>query len=898
MTRRHLLGGVILLLGIAPAPTLSQIPAAKKQPHPCAENKAKMLSGVREAIAAQTANQADYDVAFYDIDISIDPVGRTVSGTVAMTAEVLSTTLTYCDINLLDNMTVTQVSNTSGALSFTHSGDILSVTLDRAYSQGESFSVTVQYGGTPNPTGFGSFEFDTMDGYDVIWSLSEPFGARSWWPCKDVPSDKADSVDVHATVPAGLIVASNGTLESITNNGATDTYWWQERYPIATYLVSVAIHPYVTFSDWYRYSPTDSMEVQNYAFASHYEFVKDYYAQAVPMIETFAALFGQYPFVHEKYGHAEIKRGGGMEHQTITSLFGANEYLVVHELAHQWWGDYITCEDFHHIWMNEGFATYCEALWMEARYGEARYQTHMAENRYFGGGTIYVPNTTDVARIFDGNLSYNKGSWVLHMLRHVVGNATFFSILQAYYNDADRRYGTATTEQFRDICESVSGLDLDRFFHQWIYEEYFPEYALQWSAAPVGGSWDVTVTIDQLQTNYIFQMPIDVEVHSSAGDATTVVVWDSLATQAFAINVPYEPAYVVLDPGQWILHKETVVDPRLDHGILVVNDVDFDAFGGPMTTAYEDSAFWGSHPITFWDCFQETALGYPSNLPAPIGHGAVPASVLGMYSAVVWLGNDYNNDATHWLDTDIPGYLDTGGNVLLLTRRGDYFLDESLSAYLGITWRQTDATIRSCLSTYPGLDDMSLLGTQSYCAFFDTTLASGESRLLFIDTTSYPASAHGVGVWRKPVGGAGVREDGGQMVFISGRPYRYDHDNLRGNLEFILSDFFGEPYSGPVAAKEAPAGPPFALGQNVPNPFNPHTTIRFAIPETRAVTLRIYDVAGRLVTTLAERRYPAGTHVLTWDGTDRRGSAVASGVYFYKIIAGRDAATRKMVLLR
>jgi len=875
----------------------AQIPSLEQPQHECAKGKIEAFSRLQGAIASETQSQAGYDVIFYDIDITIDPSDSTVAGTVTMTAEVTSMALSQVDINLLDNMSVTQVIGSSGILAFTHSNDMIEVTLDRPYTSGETFDVTIEYSGTPVGSGFGSFVFDTQDGQDAIWSLSEPFGAREWWPCKDIPSDKADSVDVKVTVPTGLIVASNGNLKSLTNNGATDTYWWQERYPIASYLVSVAIHPYLTFSHWYHYSPTDSMEVQNYVFASHYEGVQENYALTVPMIEAFAGYFGEYPFIDEKYGHAEFTRGGGMEHQTITSLWGSAEYLIAHELAHQWFGDYVTCENFHHIWMNEGFATYSEALWLESQYGETQYHSDMASKKYFGAGTVYVPDTSDEGRIFDYGLSYAKGSWVLHMLRHVVGDATFFSIFQAYYNDVNHQYGTVTTEQFRDVCESVSGMDLDWFFQQWIYEEYYPEYSFNWTKAQNGGSWDLSLSIDQLQTGYIFKMPVDIEIQSATGDTTTVVVWDSLATQGFIITVPFEPAVVLFDPGEWILKTidEPVVDPSFDQGILVVNGVDFDepAYTTSIWSAYEDSTFWGSHPISFWDCFAVPVSGYPPNVPAPVGHGAVPSSILGRYSTVVWVGNHYNGDLARWYDTAILPYLNAGGNVLLITRRGDYFLDVDFQNYLGISFTATDTTLNNCVSTYTGLTNIALISTQSFCAVFDTALTNTESTMLFEE-----APGLGLGVWRKPAAGAGIRPDGGQMVFISGRGYRYNHDQERGNVEYILSNFFGEPYDSPVDVEAPPAGPAFALGQNVPNPFNPQTTIRFSVPDTRGVTLRVYDVAGRLVNTLVERQYPAGTHVINWNGTDRRGASVASGVYFYKIIAGTDVATKKMVLLR
>ena len=518
-----------------------------------ARAKAERFSGLQAATVEQTQNQSDYDVTYYDIDIDIDPTTETVSGTITMVAEVLSASLSQAGINLLDNMTVSQIKGTAGTLVYTHSNDMITVTLDRIYNPGESFTVIIEYSGTPNPS-FEAFNFDKHDGNDMIWSFSEPFGARSWWPCKDIPSDKADSVDIRVTVPAGLIVASNGTLRNMSSDGSTDTYWWHEKYPIATYLVSVAIHPYKTFSDWYHYSSTDSMEVQYYVFPDHYDYIQDYYAKTVPAIELFSELYGEYPFLDEKYGHAEFMWSGGMEHQTITSLGNCGEYLIVHELAHQWWGDMITCNDFHNIWMNEGFAVYSEALWTEFTYGKEMYHHEMLKSKYFREGTVYVPDDSDYNRIFDVHLTYDKASWVLHMLRHVVGDSIFFDILHSYHDDTRYRYGTITTEQFRDVCEDVSGMQLDAFFQQWIYEEYYPNYIYQWTTNNNGGSWNIELTIEQTQTNHIFTMPIDVAVETAFGD-TTLVVQNSLAVQHFSLTVNGEPTGISLDPDEWILCK-------------------------------------------------------------------------------------------------------------------------------------------------------------------------------------------------------------------------------------------------------------------------------------------------------------------------------------------------------
>jgi hypothetical protein len=282
---------------------------AQAQPQPdrrqlhreLAHAKAERLARLAAFYRAPTAGQDDYDVTYYELNIVIDPTSGTIEGTVEVTAQVVNPT-SVVDLDLANTLTVSQVVSPAGTHTFTHTDEILSVTLDRTYTTGESFSLSIDYSGPPDPS-YGAFAFDYHEGEYLIWTLSEPFGARSWWPCKDVPSDKADSVNINIAVPRGMIVASNGTLRRIDNGKANDMYRWHEGYPIATYLVSVAAYPYTVFSHWYHYSPLDSMEVRYYVFPDHYDDVQETYAKTVPMIELYASLFGEYPFLGEKYGH-------------------------------------------------------------------------------------------------------------------------------------------------------------------------------------------------------------------------------------------------------------------------------------------------------------------------------------------------------------------------------------------------------------------------------------------------------------------------------------------------------------------------------------------------------------------------------------------------------------------
>ncbi|MAF26286.1 MAG: M1 family metallopeptidase [Gemmatimonadota bacterium] len=630
--------------------------------HRLAEATAKTRAVSARISRRGTANQDLYDALHYDLELNLDPSSQTLTGTVTATVRVTGASIAEVDLDLSSGMSVASATAGGAAAAFAHGSDVVTVTLDRTYSTGESVVLSVTYLG--NPAG-GAFGWDSHSGQDMIWTLSEPYGARDWWPSKDQNTDKPDSVDIRITVPDHLTAVSNGTLVSDIDHGATRTFHWHSSYPIATYLVSLAIHPYTYFSDWYTPTPTDSMEVGFWVFADHYVAVQATYAKTVPMLGSFAAAYGEYPFLNEKYGHAEFNWGGGMEHQTVSSLGAWSEDLISHELAHQWWGDEVTCADFGHIWLNEGFATWSEAYWKETVDGAGTYRDYMDAAAYYGSGTIIVENPANFGSIFDVDLSYNKASWVVHMLRGVMDDTDFFAGLQLYR--ATYGGGSATTEQLRDVMESVSGVDLDAFFQQWIYGEYFPVYRPSWTHG--GGTLDLV--IEQVQTNTgLFTMPIDIRVITSA-DTLDFTVQNSAASEAYALAVPGTVEAVLVDPDRWILRQvqTEVTNPTFADGILLVNGVHWDTYSAEIRGAYQDSVFWGEHDITFWDTFAEPASGYPAILPTPAGHGAVPADLLGNYSAVIWVGNHYQGDLADWQETPVLSYLEAGGNVLLMSRR-------------------------------------------------------------------------------------------------------------------------------------------------------------------------------------------------------------------------------------
>lgn len=880
-------------------------PATGDRPvHPCAQAKQEAWALRGDEILSppvMAASQADFDVKYYNLDMRINTsLPRRIFGKVTMRAKVVSASLDSCTLNMRGSLTINSVKVNGVAAGYTRSGaaNTITISLGGPKPLGTIFETYIDYEGAPG----GAFTFATMGSGVNVSTLSEPYGARTWWPCKDWPDDKADSMDIHFNLPNNYKIASNGKLQSVVVDTARVTYNWKERYPIATYLVSIAAHPYAFYNDWYHYGPSDSMEVQFYVFPEDSAASRPTFNLTVDMITAFAERFGEYPFVNEKYGHAEFTFGGGMEHQTCTSLGSFAESIVAHELGHMWGGDKITCETFGHIWLNEGWASYCESVWEEAAYGTPAYRDYMDGQVYYGAGTIIVEDPIG-GDIFNTDLSYHKASWVFHMLRGIMGDSLFFDTMRAYMSDGSLAYNSATTQEFQALCEAETGLDLDDFFQQWIYGEYYPTYEFDWSATDAGGGmWDIALGIDQVQTWQYFHMPIQITVTTAAGD-TTLTVDNDGAHQDYVLTVSGEPTRVQLDKDHWILRliQEPMPPLTLDRGILVVNGVDWDTYGSEILTAYQDSVFWGDNPISFWDTFASgPAGGYPANLPAPLGHGLVPADTLKQFSAVVWVGNAYAGDLAKWFDTPIYGYLQGGGNVLLLTRWGQNFVTESFRSYLGITWREGDTpSTGTATAVYPGLATMPTTGSQSLSAAFDTTLATSESVLLFKDLGSF-TTPRGLGVIRQPAAGGTYRPDGARFAYVSGRPYRYGHAPLRANVEFILANFFNEPFA-PATSVGGGAGAALwrtEVSAVRPNPFNPRTTISCSLAERGEARLRVYDASGRLVRTLAEGPCEAGGHAVTWDGSDHAGRAVASGVYFVRLEAAGTTDARKMVLLK
>ena len=542
-----------------------------------AKQKEAMIKNSLVEPVALTANKEGYDVKYYSIDLEINPTTHIISGSVLVRAEVVSDSLKLIDLDLMNNMNVDTIKQGALVLPFSHTQNIITVELPQTYYLNDVFDVLIKYSGTPSSSGgfIGTpFVFGSYNSKPMIYSTVT--SARYWWPCKDFPVfpfigypyDKADSMDINISVPANLTVLSNGKLVNVIDSGQNKIYQWQERYAILPMAVSLFIYPYLEYSDWFKYSDSDSMQIKFYYFEDRYPIIYPYFSKTKEMLRYFSDSFGLYPYINEKYACALWNFSGlSMAAQTMAAFYYGHsqmEIFVSHELSHQWWW-YRNNNDVRHDWLSEGFADYSAALWGEYKYGIGYYKNFMNQQKYFGGGSIYWedPSTQN----YDVNLIYRKGSWVLHMLRHVLSDTTYFDVLESYATEPAYENRLVTTEDFQNIAEQVSGLDLNEFFHQWIYESGYPTYRYSWvSNQNIDSSYNVNLTINQIGP--IFQMPVDVTVRTETSD-TTFVVQVNQQANTFQFTLSDEPDTVILDKDNWILCKINFVPTDVEENELL-----------------------------------------------------------------------------------------------------------------------------------------------------------------------------------------------------------------------------------------------------------------------------------------------------------------------------------------
>lgn len=503
------------------------------------------------------------DIVYHRLKWYINPSVNYIKGSVHTNFRTKQSGVKIISFELDTSMQVDSVIYHNQQIPFADSLDyLLNIYLPSALGTATLDSVCVYYQGSPGTgSGFGSFIQSQHNNVPVIWTLSEPYGAREWWPNKNDLSDKIDSIDVIVTCPMAYRAASNGLLAEEMSSGSDKSYHWKHRYPIATYLIAVAVTNYDYYSDWVP-NGNDSIQVLNYVYPEHKTNAMNYTPATINCMTLYNNLFCEYPFANEKYGHAEFGWGGGMEHQTMTFMGGFSFDLIAHELAHQWFGNSITCGSWKDIWLNEGFATYLTGLCFENLFGantywEAWKSNNMNNVKSQPGGSVYVDDTTSVNRVFDSRLSYAKGAILLHQLRWTVGDSAFFAGLQNYLNDPALRYGYAKSEDFINHIEQSSGQNLTEFFDAWLYGQGFPTYNI---TVIKNSPNNIQIQVNQTQSHpsvSYFKMKIPLMVYNATMGPYPVIVLDNTYNnQIFNFNIAADS--VKFDPQTWLCANATV----------------------------------------------------------------------------------------------------------------------------------------------------------------------------------------------------------------------------------------------------------------------------------------------------------------------------------------------------
>ena len=524
----------------------------------------EMKSAEREMNMVVNPNTQNYDVTYHKLEFTVNPSVYNIAGKITTTYTALSnmTTLTF---DLSNTLIVSSAKINNVSLAFTQNTNELIITLPATQLAGVQATVEVSYAGAPPQNGFFAFTSTTHgSSVPVIYTLSEPFGARDWWPCKQDLNDKINSIDVYITAPSQYISVSNGVEpEAPVTIGTQKTTHFHHSYPIPAYLICMAVTNYTVINQTAGVAP-NTYPIVNYIYPeSDTPVLRSQLEQTPLLLNLYGSLFEIYPFHNEKYGHAQFGWGGGMEHTTVSFMVNFGRQLIAHEMAHQWFGDKITCGSWKDIWLNEGFATYVASLAIENFDGQAAFiteKTNMINDiTSLPNGAVYLTDAEalNVNRIFDYRLTYDKGAMVLNMLRFKLGDTLFFQGIKNYLADANLAYKYALTPNLQTHLEAVYGSSLTEFFNDWVYNQGYPRYAI---TAENVGTGQAKITVNQTTSDAsvsFFEMPVPIRLTGAGGVFQDVTVNNITNGQQFTVAVPFVVTGVQFDPKKDIISKSS-----------------------------------------------------------------------------------------------------------------------------------------------------------------------------------------------------------------------------------------------------------------------------------------------------------------------------------------------------
>jgi aminopeptidase N len=520
---------------------------------------------IKSAAFKEAIDYTSFDLVYQRLNFEVDPAINYISGSVLSKIRFLKPNITSIHFDLSSALKVDSITFDARNIVFQDHSDKITIDLPLTMQESLLHQIEIFYHGAPPQTGYGSFTVSSHNKIPGLWTLSEPYGARDWWPCKESLADKIDSLDVYITCPSQYKAASNGKLISDQISGIKRMAHWQHRYPIATYLVAIAVTNYETYSDFLNLPDGKKIEVLNYVYPEYLSTAKTKSSEILSILAFYNSKLIMYPFASEKYGHAQFGWSGGMEHQTMSFMAALDFDLVAHEMAHQWFGDYTTLSSWHDIWLNEGFATYMTGLVYEnllnGFYWPIWKNQQIQRITSSTGGSVYVADTTNILRIFDSRLSYSKGAYLLHMLRWEMGDERFFTGLKSYLNDPSIANGFASQEKFVKHMEAAADTTFTEFFNDWYYGEGYPVFRLTYFPDPSNQNRQI-LRVNQIPSHpsvSFFEMHLPVRVWSN-NNYKDLRLYNTQQNQEFVISEQRIDS-IQFDPEKWLCSKADIALP-------------------------------------------------------------------------------------------------------------------------------------------------------------------------------------------------------------------------------------------------------------------------------------------------------------------------------------------------
>jgi aminopeptidase N len=431
-----------------------------------------------------------YDVTYYNLDIALNIKAQSIKGYVDINFKGVHPSAEI-QVDLYANMKVDTIIFQHRNISYTRKYNALKLVLGETLVPGEKYQIRIYYHGNPRiakrPPWEGGFVWEKdHHGNPWIGVACEVDGASLWWPCKDHLSDEPDSMKMNITVPSGLFCVSNGHKTDSLVIGNNVKYSWKITYPINNYDATLYVGDFKHFSIPFHSIDHTTFDMDFYVLPENLEKAKKHFMQADDILHVYETLYGSYPWPRDGFKLVESPFAG-MEHQTAIAygdsykndLYKKIDYIILHETAHEWWGNSVTVPDYAEVWLHEGFATYSEALYLERKFGKEYYNRHMAIYSILirNKRPVVGPHNVNYWDYKDGDV-YMKGALMLHTLRKTIDNdSLFFSILKTFY--AQHKYGTAVSQQFIDLINEKTSKPMNWFFSQYLYSRVCPE--MEWN---------------------------------------------------------------------------------------------------------------------------------------------------------------------------------------------------------------------------------------------------------------------------------------------------------------------------------------------------------------------------------------------------------------------------------